>query len=208
MTYDHDPRAEVHPYLPTQVGSLLDVGCSTGAFGGYARERYGGEMRLVGIELDPDAAAVAGTCGAYDEVIVGGFPDLAPAERFDCVVFLDVLEHLVDPWAALAATRELLRPGGQVIASIPNVQYLPVLWGLARHSRFDYTETGVLDRTHLRFFTWKSMSDMFIQSGYEVCRCVGVNSAFDWPPYARWRRLARLARSAQWMQYVVVGAPR
>ena len=100
----------------------------------------------------------------------GFYPD-ALAEvpgSFDCVSFNHVLEHMVDPWQALRATKERLAPGGVIVGELPNVRHLPFLVDLALRGRFDYVDSGLLDRTHLRFFTRSSAHDLFTSSGYEV----------------------------------------
>lgn len=207
FVYEDDDRAEVGPFLPEGARSILDAGCGAGGFARTLRRRYGDSAKLTGLEPHTDGAAVALEAGLYDDVVVGPFPEGAEGRSFDCIVFNDVLEHMSDPWQALERAKVHLTAGGHVVASIPSVQYLPVLWDLARHARFDYTETGVLDRTHLRFFTWKTATDMFLHAGYDIVSVTGVNSAFQWKPYRRWRRLERLVGSRRWMQFIVVATP-
>jgi hypothetical protein len=105
----------------------------------------------------------------YERRITGSFPDDLPAtEPFDCIVFNDVLEHMIDPWSVLATTRSLLSARGVVVASIPNIRHVSVLLPLLVRGRWSYMEWGVLDRTHLRFFTRRSMISMFEGAGYRV----------------------------------------
>ncbi|MBM6404306.1 class I SAM-dependent methyltransferase [Phycicoccus sp. CSK15P-2] len=207
FVYEDDDRAEVEPFLPAGVTRVLDAGCGAGGFGRTLRRRYGDAVHVVGLEPHPEGVALARASGSYSEVVQGLFPDDVPEGGFDLVVFNDVLEHMVDPWTALAAARDLVGPDGHVVASIPNVQYLPVLWDLARHARFDYVDTGVLDRTHLRFFTWKTATDMFIRAGFDVSRVAGVKSCFTWDPWRRRRWLSRVVGTSRWMQVVIVGSP-
>lgn len=208
FVYEDDERPEVGAHLPEGARTVLDAGCGSGGFARTLRRTYGPNARIVGLEPHPAGAELSRGQGLYDEVVEGRLPDaLAGAEDFDLIVFNDVLEHLVDPWGTLVAARSKLTADGRVVATIPNIQYLPVVWSLARHARFDYADTGVLDRTHLRFFTWKTMRDMFLESGYGVERVAGVNSAFQWPPFARFHALRRLAGTMQWMQFVVVARP-
>ena len=75
---------------------------------------------------------------------------------------------MVDPWTALTATRDRLNPGGVLVGELPNVRHLPLLVDLAVRGRFDYVDTGLLDRTHLRFFTRSSAHDLFTTTGYVV----------------------------------------
>lgn len=105
----------------------------------------------------------------------GYFPEDLPAtEPFDLVVFNDVLEHMVDPWEALRTTRALMTDTGHVVAAIPNVGHITVIEGLLR-GRWDYAESGVMDRTHLRWFTREIIIKMFEDAGFQVISCVGIN---------------------------------
>ena len=88
---------------------------------------------------------------------------------FDLLLFGDVIEHTRDPLAILREAGALLAPRGQVIVSVPNVANLRVRLGLAR-GRFDYTESGILDKTHLRFFTLRSARELMRQAGYHITR--------------------------------------
>jgi 2-polyprenyl-3-methyl-5-hydroxy-6-metoxy-1,4-benzoquinol methylase len=146
------------------VKRVLDVGCCFGAFGALLESRG---IETWGIEPDPIYAARAEE--RMTKVIRGFFPDAAPqAEKFDCVTFNDVLEHVADPADALAATVDLLNEGGWVLASIPNVRHITVLFDLVVKGRWDYTDAGILDRTHLRFFTKATMRELFEASGFRV----------------------------------------
>jgi 2-polyprenyl-3-methyl-5-hydroxy-6-metoxy-1,4-benzoquinol methylase len=88
--------------------------------------------------------------------------------RFDCIVMSHVLEHMVDPWCALSRVLTMLRPGGTFVGAIPNVRYLPVICDLVFGGRFDYQQSGVMDRTHLRFFTRKSIANLLEGAGLEI----------------------------------------
>lgn len=207
-TYVDDPRQEVLDLLPLGARSVLDIGCGAGGFGRELRARAP-ETRIVGVEAVQESARRARHNG-YDLVVDGYFPDTAHLldEHFDLVVLNDVLEHMVDPWTALAAATPLLADGGHVVASIPNIRYFPVVVDLVRHDRWTYTDWGVLDRTHLRFFTETTMRQMFEDAGLEIVGTTGINSAFQ---LAKWRRLRFLrgrSGSAEFMQYVVIGRPR
>jgi 2-polyprenyl-3-methyl-5-hydroxy-6-metoxy-1,4-benzoquinol methylase len=163
--YDYD-RAEMLGFVPPDVRSVLDVGCASGRFGLRLRERFP-DADLWGIDRIEHPA---GETNAYDQRCTGRYPDDLPARRFDCIVFNDVLEHLVDPWAALRDTRARVSSGGSVVASIPNVRHRHVVRELVVRGRWEYADRGVLDRTHLRFFTRSSMLDLFADTGYRVTR--------------------------------------
>lgn len=174
--YDYRERRSVLPFVPS-TGRVLDVGCSVGGFGAALRARNP-EQPTVGIEMS--AAAAEQARDRFGQVLVGSFPaDLPRDERFECIVFNDVLEHMIDPWEALRAAAAHLTPTGRVVASIPSVRYLPVLVRLVARGEWTYTETGTLDRTHLRFFTRKTMIDMFRTSAYVVEAVVPINPWHD-----------------------------
>jgi 2-polyprenyl-3-methyl-5-hydroxy-6-metoxy-1,4-benzoquinol methylase len=175
--YPDDARNDVRPLIPLTATSALDVGCGAGGFGPTLRSTLGPAARLVGVEPVPSQAARERVGHGFDEVIEGYFPDAMAgrSEDFDLICYIDVLEHVIDPWALLRETRARLTPGGQVLAAIPSIQFVPVVWRLIR-GRWDYHDWGTLDRTHLRFFTKATMIEMFEQADYRVTRCEGANS--------------------------------
>jgi len=131
--YNDAARIEVHRFLPV-FKTLLDVGCFKGAFGA-SLSAPGKE--IWGIELNRDAAAVAAT--RLQRIIVGAFPDALPnGVTFDCITFLDVLEHLARPEEALRAAASFLAPGGSIVASIPNVRHRSVVVPLLMRGRWEY----------------------------------------------------------------------
>jgi SAM-dependent methyltransferase len=202
-TYYDQARPEIAALVPPDCRRVLEVGCGTGQLGRLLKERG---HHVTGVELVPEAADAARAW--LDAVVTADVEQslpFAPAS-FDCVVFADVLEHLVDPWRVLCEAAALLTPDGCVVASIPNVQNLDVLWRLAR-GRWDYRERGLLDRGHLRFFTLASVRGLFAQAGLALTH-VGHR-------YRRsaWRALVCLltagkARGFLTRQYLVVARKR
>jgi 2-polyprenyl-3-methyl-5-hydroxy-6-metoxy-1,4-benzoquinol methylase len=180
--YPNLSRHEVLPHIPVAARSVLDVGCGRGGFGATLR-RVRADRVLWGIETDESAAEEAAE--HYDRVLVGPFPEVLVGQEiaFDCVVFNDVLEHMVDPWLALRQTDRFLTNDGVVVASIPNVRFVRTVVDLVFRGDWTYTDTGVLDRTHLRFFTRRTMTRFFSESGYEVEAVEGIN----WIGHARTR---------------------
>ncbi|MBI3541773.1 MAG: class I SAM-dependent methyltransferase, partial [Deltaproteobacteria bacterium] len=165
--YYSQPRAEMLEFVPEGAASVLDVGCGDGAFGASLKAR--GVASVWGVELNPKAARAA--TARLDRVFEGGIEATLtqlPDGRFDCITMNDVLEHLVDPYALLAAIKAKLAPGGVLVASIPNVRYLYNLWNLVVRRQWRYEDAGVLDRTHLRFFTKSSIEEMFDEQGFEL----------------------------------------
>jgi 2-polyprenyl-3-methyl-5-hydroxy-6-metoxy-1,4-benzoquinol methylase len=140
-------------------------------FGLRLKEKFPG-VTVVGIEPGRAAAALAATrldrviCSRLEAVDFAS-QGLAPGE-FDTVIAADVLEHMVNPWEALVRIRPLLAPGGQFVASIPNVRNLGLLAETLLNGRWRYAERGLLDITHLRFFTLEEIRRMFEQTGYRL----------------------------------------
>ena len=92
------------------------------------------------------------------------------------MMFFDVLEHLVDPYSLLCSLKAKLSPGGLIVASIPNIRYYRALVDLVIHGNWDYKDHGILDKTHLRFFTFKSITKTFESLGFEILKLEGLHS--------------------------------
>jgi len=158
--------------MPADAAVVLEIGCGTGALAGQYRRINPGCV-YVGIERNAAAAAKARAAGQLDRVLVADVETITAADLpelsdgADCLVYGDVLEHLVDPWAVLARQRAWLKPDGQVAACLPNVQHWELLRDLLR-GRWEYVDEGILDRTHLRFFTLESALAMFQAAGLTV----------------------------------------
>jgi SAM-dependent methyltransferase len=186
-------------FIPSAARSVLDVGCSRGRFGALLRNADPGR-NLVGIEPDPEAVKEA--AHNYDEVICGLFPEDMPAgSTFDCIVFNDVIEHVVDPWTLLRKAERHLTPGGRIVASIPNIRYYIVVRDLLLRGRWEYADWGILDRTHLRFFTRESINRLFPECGYIIDQLTPINPI-------KLRRAALLTtkwfRDMRYQQFAVV----
>ena len=167
--FDH-ARVELLDLFPQPPTRLLDVGCGSGATGAAAKVRWPA-LETIGIEIVPEAAQRASA--QLDRVIAGSAEtlDLAAAgiTGVDGVILADVLEHLVDPWVFLERLRTVLAPAAMVVASIPNIANLWLLDELAA-GRFVYASDGLLDSTHLRFFTRQSIAALFDGAGYDIER--------------------------------------
>jgi 2-polyprenyl-3-methyl-5-hydroxy-6-metoxy-1,4-benzoquinol methylase len=145
---------------------LLDVGAADGFLSRHLTERG---WRVTALEADPVAA---GAGAAHCEAMLVAdldrdIPALGPP--FDAIVYGDVLEHLADPLRALSTLNRALAPGGDVMISIPNVAHLWIRLSLLA-GRFDYADRGILDRTHLRFFTERSLRALLAEAGLRVVR--------------------------------------
>lgn len=146
-------------------GRALDIGCAEGLLGeALLREGF---REVWGVEPIEKVARQAG--GRLSRVVCGRFPQ-ANADYgglFDCIVLADSLEHMEDPWRALLTARQLLAANGSVILSVPNVSHLSVILRLIR-GRWTYRDAGLLDRTHLRFFTPLSLRSALADAGLIV----------------------------------------
>ncbi|MSP48611.1 MAG: class I SAM-dependent methyltransferase [Alphaproteobacteria bacterium] len=161
---------EVVPLLAGPVGRALELGCGEGAT--LARLKEQGLVGwAAGIEIQAEAADRARD--RLDQVICGNvetLDDRVLPRDLDLILCLDVLEHLVDPWAVVRRLAGRLRPGGAIVACLPNLRHVGTLLPLVLNGRFDYAESGTLDRGHLRFFTRSSARDLFEQAGLAIVR--------------------------------------
>jgi len=186
---------------------VLEVGCSTGY---VSRALQARGCRVTGVELDPIAAAQAQRW--CERVVVGDIETLDPGQLgsdYDVLLLADVLEHLSDPVAALRRVRPLLSPSGYAVISVPNVANWAMRLGLMA-GRWNYTDRGILDNTHLRFFTLRTIRSTLAEGGFKVLKLdlscpVPMN-----PPVA----VSRLAHSLGHLrpsffayQFVLVASP-
>ena len=163
-----DPHSS-HSVILSRLGDgrgrrALDVGAADG----FLAERLTAQgWSVTALERDPELAARAR--GRCKEVVVADLESAVPLLHgpFDAIVYGDVLEHLSDPRAVLRALDQALAPGGTVIVSVPNVAHLWVRLSLLA-GRFDYADRGILDRTHLRFFTRRTLLELLRSAGLSV----------------------------------------
>jgi 2-polyprenyl-3-methyl-5-hydroxy-6-metoxy-1,4-benzoquinol methylase len=164
--------------------AILDLGFGAGQLARRIRAhcRY-----LAGIELDPDAAREGATF--FDDAVTGDLFEGVSGpwrERFDVIVAGDILEHLPRPERLLALLGPLLAPGGVLMLSLPNVANVTVRATLAL-GRFPYVDRGILDRTHLRFYTRASARALLADAGYAI----GFETATAMPVELAWPALSR-----------------
>jgi 2-polyprenyl-3-methyl-5-hydroxy-6-metoxy-1,4-benzoquinol methylase len=172
--YYSGKRPEMLDFVPPTAKKVLDVGCGEGGFGAALKKK---DMEIWGVEISGESALIAQE--HLDRVMVGDVIDLLdalPDRYFDCIVFNDVLEHLVDPYTILLRIKGKLSEAGVVVCSIPNVRYLNNLKKLLLEKQWQYEEWGILDKTHLRFFTEKSIHEMFDRLGYQIVKMEGISA--------------------------------
>jgi len=161
-------REDLIALVPEGARRILEVGCGTGRTGARIKELRRSGVEVTGIEVDREAGEEAKS--RLDRVLVGDVEEIdLPFEReyFDCIITGDVLEHLRDPWGLLKKHCAFLKTGGLVIASIPNAAHYRVL-KMLRKGEWNYSDAGLLDRGHLRFFTLKTIRAMFNEAGLSV----------------------------------------
>jgi len=185
--YFASARADILPLIPCTTQSLLDIGCGTGALGKNAARLLG--CRVVGIEQNAAVARLAES--VLDRVLVGDVMQLDPGERFNCVTCLDLLEHLAEPRQLLARIADnYLAPGGCLILSVPNVGHWSLVVDLLA-GRWDYVPAGLLCKTHLRFFTLHSLTELLADCGLAITRLDCIPAP---PPSELRQQLSLLAK--------------
>jgi SAM-dependent methyltransferase len=180
-------RTEIEPLLPSNTARALEIGCGSGGTMRWLRGCRTVQY-AVGIELEPHQAALAAE--AFNLVLTGNAETLdIPSGGFDLIIILDVLEHLVGPWAMVRRLHSALNMGGVIIASIPNVGHYSVAIPLLR-GKWEYEDAGLLDRTHLRFFTKRTAFDLVTRPGLVIEKSDRVWHPISWlgwaPKQVRW----------------------
>lgn len=164
------PRPDVFAMVPRTAQSILDVGCSNGALGASLRHVFA-MRRIVGVE--GDAAFAAEAARHLDKVICADlnsfdWPVAMQDMLFDCVIFADVLEHLIDPARHLVEAQRFLRPGGCIVISLPNIRHASSLHSIFIKGSFPRRDRGIFDRTHLRWFTITDAKALVDEAGMGI----------------------------------------
>lgn len=200
LRYDGQPNEpdEVVGVLSAMIpqGSrVLDVGCGTGSVSLHLIANRG--VTIVGVEPDEERAARARERGIDVRCELLSESLIKTLGGFDVVLFADVLEHLAEPAAVLGLAKTALVRGGRVVASVPNVAHWSVRFELLR-GRFDYREWGIMDATHLRWFTEVTLRNLFHSAGISIEE-QRVTAGVDLQCYIErmpWRRFQRATRAA------------
>ncbi len=165
--HDNHSYTQIVQRVPKQA-HVLELGCGNGAMSQLLSEFC--QAKVVGVDQDEQALMQAAQHCHRTYLLDLELPDslavFAP-QSFDVITLVDVLEHLRDPAALLQRLKPLLRDGGLVLMSVPNVAHASVRLGLLSGA-FDYEDSGILDKTHLRFFTEKSLHNLLAVNGYAV----------------------------------------
>lgn len=161
------PRPDVFAMVPPEALRILDVGCSNGALGRSLLAAIEGRT-VEGIEGDPQLFSEAQQ--HLSRVIFADLNSFAwenhfDRDYFDCMIFADVLEHLIDPWHQLAEAVQYLRKGGTVVISLPNIRHVTALLSIFLCGTFPRRSRGIFDGTHLRWFTFSDAMKLLEEPG-------------------------------------------
>ncbi len=168
--YHDNARRDVLPWLPSTAKRCFDLGCGTGGTLNLLKDKYP-DVWLSGVEIDEGSAQKARSAG--HEIWCGDADKFNFTAHFeqgslDLILCLDVLEHLVDPWSVVKKLSPLLRKGGKLITSLPNIRYHKLIKSLLVDGDFTYTDEGLMDRTHLRFFVRKTAEQLVTCGGLNI----------------------------------------
>lgn len=182
QSYYNNCRPEMQLLLPVDAKKVLDVGCGKGAMASGLKEKS--DLEVWGVEFMEEEAKIASTKIDYviNDTIENSIEKL-PDDYFDVIYFNDVLEHLVNPNKVLEIIKIKLSKNGIIISSIPNVRYHKVFQQYIFKKDWKYERAGVMDFTHLRFFTSKSIRKMFEDAGYRVVHQKGITKTKSIMPY-------------------------
>jgi len=166
--YFSEDRSEFLTWVGGRFQSVLEIGCSSGQAASWYRAR--GAETVVGVELDPAAAALAQKL--FDVVYVEPVESaLVRIEgQFDLIVCADVLEHLLDPWTIVQKLTRNAYPHTRLAVSIPNIRYAGAVARILFDRGFEYDSAGIFDSTHLRFFTPRNVEHLLLQGGWVPSR--------------------------------------
>jgi len=179
--YGHE-RRDMRAWVPANPGRVLEVGCGEGGFSASIQDA----VERWGIDPNPPAAAIAAT--HLDRVLTGRFEDVRdalPERHFDLIVCNDVIEHRQDHDAFLRDIQRFLSPSGILIGSVPNIRNFKVLFDLVFLRDWRYQDSGIMDRTHLRFFTQTSLRRSLESAGFAIDTLRGMNGSLS-PGRAKW----------------------
>lgn len=161
IEYYKQKRTEIAPLLGNKYGAILDLGCGSGSTLAWTKKICKADL-AVGIDIEHEGNELARN--SMDRLVIGDLNNpntLANLEgEYDLILALDVLEHLVDPWLTLQQAKSKLAADGRIIISIPNINHWSILRDLIFLDKFEYSNSGILDITHVRFFTRKTIEKM------------------------------------------------
>lgn len=170
---DNDPRMIFKGWISNDCCSILDVGCACGDFAKAVKDEYL-KSEIIGLEYNEGSIAIAKKLNVFKDIYQEDLDNIDIEKYknfqnyFDYISFGDVLEHLRDPQKVINIFKNYLKPHGRILISLPNIAHASIKANLLLNN-FDYTDVGILDKTHIKFFTYKSISQMLAESDIEIC---------------------------------------
>ena len=174
--YYQNTRPEMVQFLPPRYLKVLEIGCGTGAF----RRNLKNQNEYWGVEVDISAAELAKS--KLDKVLNGYFLEKSldiPNNYFDLVICNDVIEHIDDYESFIMDIKNKMTHDACLVLSVPNIRHMQCLYHLMVKKDWQYQDHGVLDRTHLRFFTYKSLVRLIEKNDFEILKIQGINSVYE-----------------------------
>jgi len=207
--YFEHKRTEILNFMPKEFKSILDIGCGAGGF----LSNFDNKIYRAGIEPDKKASELAKEGadliinGEFNEETIIELLKISKVQKFDCISFNDVLEHLYDPWKAIQLCKNIISPRGIIIASIPNILFYSNIWNIIKNQDFLYENAGLMDITHIRFFTKKSIIRMFETMGFNVKMIQGINAVTSFKYYLANFMFLNKLRDLKFIQFVIIATP-
>ena len=207
--YEDIERGNLISLIPSNAQRLLDVGCNKGKFGDSIKKSR--DIEIWGIEPEQESALIASE--RLDHVVTDFFHagNPIPDNYFDVITFNDSLEHMADPASALELSKKKLRAGGRIHCCVPNIRHIDNLEHLLFEKDWRYEESGIRDRTHLRFFTQKSIVRLFESLGFNVIQTFFISEKW-WDSEKKLRRLLyrffpQFMNDTKYIQIIVIAEP-
>jgi len=170
--YHESNRSEMLRFITNAPTKSLEVGCRGAKHSKLLKQTFT-NLEAWGIEPESNAQIINEAKNNLDffinDYLTPNTPNI-PHNFFDLIIFNDVLEHMYDPWEVLIACKKLLNKNGIVVISLPNIRHKSIMKELFLNDNFEYTEEGLLDVSHIRFFTKRSMQKMLTDCGYEIIK--------------------------------------
>lgn len=181
----NNSNSMIYHYIP-ENSTVWDVGCANGALGSMLTTHK--NCTVWGMDYNPYSIELAMSSGAYQNIYQADLNQLDPEifsqhdSQFDFIIFADVLEHIFEPAEVLEKFKRFLKPDGRFLISLPNVSHISIKMGLLR-DEFTYTPTGLLDYTHIRFFTHQTFPNLLSQIGLEIQDVIGTFKPPVWEEF-------------------------
>ena len=182
--YYMNVRPEMMAFIPATAKKILEIGCGEGNFSA----QLANDTNETWAE-EPYVPSAKKAADKLFKVIVGTIDEKLhelPDDYFDVIIMNDVIKHLLEPWDDIVKLKSKLKADGVLVTSIPNVRYAKNMYKMIFNRDWKYTDDLILDKTHFRFFTRKSIKRMYKECGYDIQKMKGINAtkSFFYFPFA------------------------